>query len=358
MADSELDRSEKASPHKLRQAREQGQVAKSPEVAAVLVLLVALGYLYVQGAAAFTALFQFERRLLITATHFSGDSAQLWPLLHFLLAQMLVFLLPLFVLSMLAALLGNLVQTGLLWSPAALAWKTQRLNPLQGWRRLWSLRALFDCARALVKLTLLGLLLGFTLERLFQTLSTWSSLNPWLYLNSVLHRIAVVGFQAAGLLVGVAAIDAVFARWEFARNTRMSRRELKDEFKHREGDPRIRQRLRELRHEQFKRRLTLRNTRDADVLITNPTHVAVALRYRHEEMQAPQLVAKGSGAMASAMRALAGRHRVPIVRSPSLARALYRQLDIAESVPPALYGPVARIMIWVLAQQPERGATA
>ena len=135
---------------------------------------------------------------------------------------------------------------------------------------------------------------------------------------------------------------------------RISHRELKDELKHREGDPRIRARLRELRRELLKRSMALRNTRNADVVITNPTHVAVALRYVHGEMASPQLLAKGAGAVATAIRRIAARHGIPVVQNPSLARKLFHELAVDQAVPPALYAPVARILVWVFAMRDAR----
>jgi flagellar biosynthetic protein FlhB len=152
----------------------------------------------------------------------------------------------------------------------------------------------------------------------------------------------------------------MYTRYEFAKQMKMSRRELKEEIKHREGDPRIRRRLRELRLELLKRSLALRKTRNADVLITNPTHVAVALQYVHGQMEAPQLIAKGSGFMAAAMRQIAARHDIPIVQNPTLARALFHDLPVDAGVPPELYAQVARIIVWVFAMRDarRRGAAA
>jgi flagellar biosynthetic protein FlhB len=152
----------------------------------------------------------------------------------------------------------------------------------------------------------------------------------------------------------VAGADVVFTRRDFARQMRMSRRELKDEYKNREVDPRIRARLRELRRELLKRSRSLRNTRNADVVLTNPTHVAVALQYRHGEMEAPRVVAKGAGQLAAAMRAIAGRHEIVVVQNPPLARRLFREAPLDAYLPVSFHAEVARIMVWVLAMRQQR----
>jgi flagellar biosynthetic protein FlhB len=139
---------------------------------------------------------------------------------------------------------------------------------------------------------------------------------------------------------------------------RMSRRDVKDEHKNREGDPRIRYRLRELRREALRRSVAARKTSTADVLLTNPTHVAVALRYVHGEMSSPQLVAKGAGVLAAGMRKIAARHRIPVVQNPPLARQLFRELEVDQHVPPELYSQVARILVWVFAMRDAQRAGA
>jgi flagellar biosynthesis protein FlhB len=153
------------------------------------------------------------------------------------------------------------------------------------------------------------------------------------------------------LLCMIAAVDFTYSRREFNRKMRMSHRELKDEHKNREGDPRIRARLRELRREALRRSMAVRKTAGADVLLTNPTHVAVALRYIDSEMASPQMVAKGAGPMAAVMRQIAARHRIPVVQSPPLARALFHDLQVDQHVPPTHYADVARILVWVFAMR-------
>jgi len=154
----------------------------------------------------------------------------------------------------------------------------------------------------------------------------------------------------ATLLI-VAMIDLAYTRWEFTKRMRMSKRDVRDESKQREGDPRIRARIRALRKEMMKRSKAMRNLPNADVLITNPTHLAIALRYRHGETGAPQLIAKGAGDLAQKMRHVASRHHIPIVQNKLLARTLFREVDHEGYVPEKLYAQVAKIMVWVYAMR-------
>ncbi|MNY17409.1 Flagellar biosynthetic protein FlhB [compost metagenome] len=220
------------------------------------------------------------------------------------------------------------------------------------------MRTLFDALRAIIKLVLLTVVAALALRALAGQFYALASLAPIGYLRTLIDDLSSVGLKMALVLGLIALLDWMFTRREFAKKMRMSHRELKDEVKNREGDPRIRARLRELRREMLKRSQSLQKTRDADVLITNPTHVAVALKYEHGRMASPQLLAKGTGHMAAAMREIAARHRIPVVQNPALARRLYRELPVDQLVPPDLYAQVARIIVWVFAMREQRQAGA
>jgi flagellar biosynthetic protein FlhB len=234
----------------------------------------------------------------------------------------------------------------------------ERINPVAGLQRLLSLRTLFEGLRVCLKLVALTLAAWFALRALLPHLLVLASLSPAAFLRVLAEDLASLGLKIALALALIALLDIAFTRREFGRKMRMSRRELKDEFKEREGDPRIRARLRELRNEMRKRSRALNNTGTADVVVTNPTHYAVALRYVHGEMPAPRLVAKGSGQLAAAMREIAWRHRIPIVQNPPLARRLFRKMAIDDHVPPDFHAEVARIIVWIHALRERRQAFA
>jgi flagellar biosynthetic protein FlhB len=225
----------------------------------------------------------------------------------------------------------------------------QRVNPAAGFQRVFSRRTLFDGARACAKLLLLSAAAALALGALLPQFQALSALSPAAFLHTLLGDIASLGWKMGVALAAIAAVDLLFTRREFGRRMRMSRRELKDEYKNREGDPRIRGRLRELRRELLKRSRALKNTRSADVVVTNPTHYAVALRYVHGEMDAPRVVAKGAGQLAAAMREIAARHRIIVVQNPPLARSLFREAAIDEYLPAGFHAEVARLIVWVLA---------
>lgn len=361
MAEQDLDRNESATPFKLEKARERGQVAKSPDIVSSLVFAVAAVYFAWQGEQLLRNQFQFDHALIMQAARVDASGAALWPLINHMLLGGLHLLAPGFATLMLAGIAGNLVQTGPIFSVEPLKMDLQRLNPKNGLERVFSMRTIFDCARACIKLLLLCFVAYLALRALLPHFYGLASMSAIGYVKTLVTDVARLCLQMALVLGLIAALDFLYTRHEFAKRMRMSRRELKDEYKHREGDPRIRARMRELRREMLKKSQAIRNTPNADVLITNPTHIAVALKYVQDEMSSPQVIAKGSGKLAATMREMAARHRIPVVQNPPLARLLYRELDVEHHIPSHMYAEVARIIVWIFAMRermkPHRGAT-
>jgi flagellar biosynthetic protein FlhB len=354
MADQDIDRSEAATPFKLKKARERGQTARSVDGVAAAVFAAAMVFLAWQGTAAATSLLRLAQAALLHLTrHDLGDAAR-WGLITQLMTGAAEVVLPFMGLLMVAAAGATWLQSGFVLSPEPLKVDFQRLSPAAGFQRVFCMRTLFEGARACLKLAVLALAAWLALKALLPHFLAVASLAPAAFLRTLMDDAAALGLKIALALALIAALDIAFTRREFGRKMRMSRRELKDEFKEREGDPRIRARLRELRREMLKRSQALRHTRTADVVVTNPTHFAVALRYEHGQMPAPQLVAKGAGQLAAAMREIAWRHRIPIVQNPPLARNLFRDMAIDDHVPAAFHAEVARIIVWVFALREQR----
>ncbi|RYZ11054.1 MAG: EscU/YscU/HrcU family type III secretion system export apparatus switch protein [Comamonadaceae bacterium] len=357
MADQDLDRSEAATPHKLQKAHERGQAARSADMVAAVVFATAMAYVAWQGWHSATALLQLCRRTLEHAASVRSAEA-LWPLAATLFVQAGGILLPFLLVLPLAAVLASVAQTGPLLATETLKADFNRISPATGLQRVFSLRTLFDGARAMVKLALLAAAAWVALRALLPQFHALASQSPMNLLQLLVDDVAELGLKMALVLGIIACVDVLFTQREFGQKMRMSRRELKDEFKQREGDPRIRSRLRDLRRQMLKRSLALRNTRDADVVLTNPTHYAVALRYVHGEMDAPKVVAKGAGQLAAAMRQIAARHHVTVVQNAPLARRLFRDTDIDQPIPVAVHPQVAKIIVWVFALREQRRAAA
>jgi flagellar biosynthesis protein FlhB len=351
---ADMDLTHDATPYKLEKARGRGQVAKSRELVSVAVFTAAMAYLAWRGWGAWRDQFLFDQALLLQATRLDGSAQNLWRLIDRSLLAALWMALPFFGVLVVAAAVANMAQTGPVFAFEALKFDFSRLDPANSVKNLFNVQLVFNGARSVVKLLLLTAAAWMVLNSVAADMRHIGALTPAGLLHALLDALASLGLKLALVLWLIALVDVMFTRRQFARKMRMSSREFKDEIKQREGDPRVRGRLRELRNELRKRTAALRNTRNADVLVTNPTHVATALRYEHGQMAAPELIAKGSGHLAAAMRAIAARHNIPVVQSPSLARKLFRELDVERPLPPEYFGEVARIIVWVMAMKQAR----
>lgn len=349
MAEQDLDRNQNATPYKLQKAKERGQVSKSSDVISAIVFAVAVTYLTWQGWGAVREQFRFDQALLTQAGQ--AHAGALWPLVEHAVRATGAWLASLFFSLMLAAVVANILQTGPVLSFDPIKADFDRLNPVNGFKKVFSMRTLFDAFRACIKLSLLLGVAYYALVNLAPQFYSLSGLSPLRHLHTLVDDMSALGLKMLMIVVVIAMLDLIYSKREFAKKMRMSKRELKDETKNREGDPRIRSRLRDLRNQMRKRSQSLKQTKNADVVVTNPTHVAVALRYVHGQMQSPEVLAKGVGPMAAAMRAIAAKHHIPVVQSPALARRLYKELDVQHHVPEHLFAEVARIIVWVFAMR-------
>lgn len=347
MAEQDFDLTEEATPYKLEKARRQGTVAKSPDVTAAGILVTLVGTLYAIGWDRMVLSMRLQQAVLghITRSDWTVDGVAAW--MGQLAANIVQLLSPLLLALVLAAIVLNVAQTGPVFTLTPLAPDFDRINPANGFKRIFSLRILYECGKSLVKLIVLGVIAYVAIAATLPRLVRLSAVDPKGYARLLVDLTASVLIKMVLALVVIAIIDFTYTRWEFARRMRMSKRDVRDESKQREGDPRIRARIRELRKDMLKRSQAMKNLPSADVLITNPTHVAVALCYKHGQSSAPQLTAKGAGEMARKMRELAIRHHIPIVQNKPLARALFREVDFDGFVPEKWYSQVAKIMVWV-----------
>ena len=346
MAEQDSDLTEAATPYRLEQARKRGSVAKSPDFTAAAALAALTGVLYADGWNGLKQSIRLEQAILARIAHadWSVDAVATW--LGQLGIGMLHILAPLFLALAVTAILANLFQTGPVFSATPIAPDFNRINPATGFKRLFSMRTLYDAFKSVLKLTILASVAYCAIREVIPGLTGLSLLDPKGYLKRLLDMSGSLLVKLALTLIVIGVIDFAYTRWEFAKRMRMSRRDVRDENKQREGDPRIRSRIRELRKEMLKRSKAMRNLPSADVLITNPTHIAVALRYQHGSATAPQLVAKGAGELARKMRQVASRHHIPVVQNRLLARTLFREVDYDGFVPEKSYAQLAKIMVW------------
>lgn len=352
--EQDLDRNEKASPHKLDEARKRGQVAKSHDMLSAAVMLVA--------AIGFFALVPKALRGmggLISQGMGSGpaqlnnaaDAAQLVTNSLFGALQVIA---PLLFVVVVVVVAVQFLQAGPVFSTTSLKPDWTRLNPVTGFKRLFSIRLLFEAAKSVLKLLALVAVAYMALNAMMPAVVRFQNESTRTFVFALVDAAGSLSMKLCAVLLAFALLDLLYVRWDYMRNLRMSRREMVDEQKHRDGDPRIKARLRELRHEFLRRTRAVSNVPKADVLITNPTHIAIALQYRHGESPAPRLVAKGAGGLARRMREIAYRSNVPVVQSPVLARALFKEVEQESYVPERWYPQLAKILVWVQAGKAAR----
>ena len=353
MAEQEQDRSEQATPHKLAEAKKRGSVAKSLELGALVSSFGALLLAYVWGRNLIEKHLRLDSAVLGQVHLLSFDSVMMLRWLSQLLQEFAGLLLPLFFVVVVLGILSSMLQTGPVFTFFPLKPDMKRLNPVTGFKRVFSKRALYELSKTLVKLLLFALLLYYLARTLAPDLLGMLDMDPANYVRKNFDLVLLTAFKILLLLAFVALLDILYTRWQFSDQMKMSRREVKEEVKQREGDPRIRSRMRELQRELVNRSKAVRRVPEADVLITNPVHLAVALLYKREEMHAPQVIAKGSGELVEHMKTLARHHRVPVVENKALARKLFAKAEVGQTIPEGLYPQVARLLLWVYSRRDE-----
>ncbi|MRI83772.1 MAG: flagellar biosynthesis protein FlhB [Nitratiruptor sp.] len=341
-------KTEKATPRRREKAREEGQVAKSGDIAisASLIAIFLTLLFYIPYA---------RERLYGLFVHFLSDPLHAIPeenpkAIMVALAQLATLLAPIFLVLILVAILANIAQIGFLFAPKGLLPKLDKLNPITGLGRILSLKTLFELVKNLLKLgialAIAYVLVGYLLEGVFRFAHT-----PIYEDGAILVRYTLTMILAFALLsIPIAALDYFFKRYEFEESIKMSKEEIKEEHKLYEGNPQIKAAIRKRMREMSMSRM-IAEVAKADVVITNPEHYAVALKYEREGMQAPKVVAKGVDHLAKRIREEALKHQIPIEENPPLARALYQACDVGETIPYELYAAVAKIFAKIYRQQ-------
>jgi flagellar biosynthesis protein FlhB len=342
LQEPEHSRTEQATPYKRSEARKKGQVAKSLDFNSAVMLA---GFSAVMtGGASFgiTTLSASCRALLVAAGQTNGAGGMAASLLEFTRALLQVML-PVCVAGVILAIIANLVQAGPVLSGNPLQPQLSRLNPIQGFKRVYNRRVLVDGVKTVIKLLCFGAVTVGFFETIWPALPELLNGDPTSGIGWFTTQVKTLVFRILLVLLVIGLLDILWARWQYSRQLMMSRREMKEEIKRREGDPLIRQRLRELQRENLKQARSLGRIRDADVLITNPTHLAVALAYDRRSMRAPQVIAVGADLWAAQMKAKARKHGVTILQRRSLARRLYEHGAIDQPIPVETYVDVAQV---------------
>lgn len=352
--DQDQNKTEPATPFKLREAKRRGQVWKSMELNSLLMLTGALLMLYWTGQDMVVEQLHLSQAILSKSGAIDLSPSQAYELFGATIEAMVQIFWPFIVALMLIGILSNVFQTGPIFSFFPLKPDVKRLNPVAGFKRIFSARMLFETIKTLIKLALLGVVLYFAIVSATGNSLGLLDTDPDAYPTFILSEIYLIFFKLLFALLIVALLDLLFTRWDFAKKMRMSRRELKDEVKRREGDPLIRAKLRELQREAAMRAKSLSRVPDADVLITNPTHISIAIKYDKETMASPQVIAKGAGELATKLREVARKNGIPIIENKKLARTLFKRAGLEQSIPEECFAQVAKVLVWIYSMQQGR----
>jgi flagellar biosynthetic protein FlhB len=348
MAEDDQSKTEEPTAFRLQEAREKGQVPRSTDLSGVIVTIIFSIAFTASSYPLVAALARASRRVLLMAGNAPAPSRGLMLWMGSTFQPTWQALVPVAMATVVAAVMANLVQTGPTFSTTPLKPDFTRFSPAQGMRRIFSMRILWEMFKTSLKLSLLVGLVWALAPGIGRRAEAAAFAAPSSIGQLLRSTYVQVTTWILVLLTLVALLDLYFSRREYTRKLRMSRNDLKDEVKRREGDPDIRQKRRRLIGELLKHSRSINRVSDADIVLTNPTHLAIALKYRPKTMRSPVVLSKGSDALAARMRAIAASSGVPCLRSPELARALYRECRIDQSVPADLYSQLAPVYRWLM----------
>lgn len=340
------EKTEKATPKKRQEARKKGQTAKSQDINTAVVLLAVFLFLLMAGNYLKTGLFSlfqnsFQNYMLMDAT-----PKNIQTIFLSILKQLLQYIGPLLLVALIAGVAASLAQVGFLFTLESIQPKLDKINPISGFKRIFSLRAIVELLKSLLKISFVGLVTFIVLWKRMPDILVLSQKSVEAALATLGSLTVQMGLYASGALLLLAILDFLYQKYDFEKSIRMSKQDLKDEFKSTEGDPLIKSRIKQRQREIAMRRM-MQEVPKADVVITNPTHYAIALKYDESKRDAPVVVAKGTDYIAQKIKLIAKENDVMTVENRPLARALYSQTEIGDTIPEEFFKAVAEILAFV-----------
>jgi len=345
MADE--DKQFEATPQKLKKARQEGQVVKSKDLSTAISLILMFVIIYQLSPFIWE---QISRLFVLVYEQIPNkdiDEIGLQYLLFLTLVPTVLIIGPILFCAFMISILGDIIQVGPLITGKPLEPKLDKLNPIKGFKNIFSIKALFDLAKNIVKVMILGFVGYITFKAHIPTILALCAMeNTFSILWEFGKIIVEFIIKAGGLFIVIAGADYLFTRWKFLKDQKMSFKEIKDEYKNTEGDPHVKAALRQRRMQMLQKSM-LDAVPTADFVVVNPVHIAVALKYNLDEMSAPRVIAKGTELFAKRIIEIAREHNITVVENPPVARALFRLVDLNKEIPPELYKAVAEILMFV-----------
>jgi len=337
------EKTEQATPRRREKARERGQVARSMDLNAAVIILLGFTTLFMVGPHLVNQMRELLRYTMINAPTIALQDPSFRTVFSEAVQNFFVMMAPFFLALVAVAFAINVLQVGFRIAPKAMEPKFDKLDVVSGLKRLFSMRSAVQLLRDPLKLAVVGLVGFWAISSEFESFFGLPDLSVE-QLGTVLAKLSLVVALKIGLgILVIGLLDFMYQRYELEKNLRMSKQEIRDEYKETEGSPEIKQRVRQIQRQRAQRRM-MADVATADVVITNPTHIAVALKYDPSEMDAPTVVAKGQRLIAEKIKELAREAGIPIVEDKPLARALFKMCDVGQLVPARLYRAVAEIL--------------
>ncbi|GAB7259885.1 MULTISPECIES: flagellar biosynthesis protein FlhB [Dickeya] len=344
--DSDLEKTEAPTPQRTEKAREEGQIPRSKELTSVFMLIAGLAILWGYGSSMAGRLSDMMAKGLIFDHGFINDERLIISHVGTLLEQAVMALVPILFGLVLVALGAPILLGGLIFSTKAISFDFGKMNPLSGLKRMFSTQVLAELFKAILKAVIVGFITFWFLRHNWNSMLHLVSEPMGMAIKDALNIAFLCCFWVILGLFPMVGFDVAWQIWSHIKRLRMSKQEIRDEYKEHEGDPHIKNRIRQQQRAMAQRRM-MSDVPKADVIVTNPTHYAVALKYDEKKMSAPRVLAKGADRIAQRIRELGTENRIPILEAPPLARALYRHTEIGQQIPTGLYAAVAEVLSWV-----------
>ncbi len=340
------EKTEKATPKKRQDARKKGQVVKSAEISGASILLFTFLILMTFSDFYKVRIVRLFTDIFMNRLSMEVNSENVMALMMRYGIEVMLLLAPVLIVAYLVALLVNYMQVGFLLVGEGLKPKLEKLDPIKGFKNIFSLRSLVEFAKTVFKMTIIGYMVYSTFINYKADIAALSHFS----LDAILHFAASVtlslGVKIAAALMVLAIFDYIYQKYDNEKKLRMSKQDIKDEYKKMEGDPLIKGKIRERQRRMAMQRM-MQEVPNADVIITNPTHFAVALKYEGSEMEAPQIIAKGQDYVALRIKEIAKEHGVITMENKPLARALFQRAEIGDAIPADLFQAVAEVLAYV-----------
>ncbi|MBA9024853.1 MULTISPECIES: flagellar biosynthesis protein FlhB [Bacillaceae] len=340
------EKTEKATPKKKQDSRKKGQVAKSQDVNTSINLLTIFLLLLFVGPYMFEKITRlllefFQHSLLLQVTE---ENAPL--LLSEVLKEMGFILAPILVAALIAGVAANYMQIGFMFSTETIQLKLEKLDPIKGFKRIFSIRAIVELLKSMLKISVVGLVTFFVIWQRMDEIMTLSKKSIGNAMTTLADITVKVGIYASIALLVLSLLDYLYQKYDYEKNIRMSKQDIKDEYKNIEGDPLIKSKIKQKQREMAMQRM-MQEVPNADVVITNPTHYAIALKYDDQKSDAPYVIAMGVDFVAQKIKYVAKENEVVMVENRPLARALYDQVEIGQAIPEEFFKVVAEILAFV-----------